>query len=790
MGSIAANRDLTLGVMLEALGAWCGLALFAALALIGLRPPDSIPVNSSPAKFSAERAMVHIRMIANRPHPIGTAANECVRDYLQGQLSVLGLDPEIFTAIGVSTDPHSVVIGHTHDIIGRLPGTASTGAILLSAHYDSVSNGPGAADDGAAIGAILEAVRAIEVSPRLKNDLIVLFTDGEEEGLLGAEAFAVSHPWVKNVRLVLNFEARGNSGPSVLFETTANNSKLVQEVASTGIPIVGSSVFNVLYKKLLPNSTDFAVLGRPEVSGLNFAFGAGLEAYHSRLDTIRDLNVASVQEHGTYALYLARHFGQIDLVHLRQRTGNQVFFDWFGSRLVTYPEQFIIPLQVAVTLLIILAIRLVVRRAHTGRRIVLASFWIAAELGLNAVICYGLWQSLSHLLKGRLLLVDCVPTAVLLVGVVVLFTALHASLLRNIIQHFSDDVAHVAGLMLICLCAWALAIFVPSGSYLLYWPLVFAALGVIASLSLKQTSENTRTLAALPAVLAAILLFVPFLYILYVFATPQAVVLVAMSLLSGTFLLFSMPLMHILAPRGDGWRWALVILVGTGIAAVAVGIKLSHHDADHPSHDSMLYCLDANSGRALWISLDPSLDSWTSTFFHNSLDNKHAVPQHLAGSFQPVFSAPATPLRLLAPVAQIDGRNFDLVAADDNPIREDTKTAREPNNTLHITVKSQRNAWVLYLRFPPDFQVSAIKIAEREIQVKRTDRAVGVYLYGMGQQEVSLQLTCRAVTGVPLWIMDESVGLPPFAGSRPPNVTGWPSSDVSIVSRQYRLVAK
>lgn len=48
--------------------------------------------------------------------------------------------------------------------------------------------GPGASDDAAAVAAMLETVRALG-DVELRNDLVFLMTDGEEDGVLGAEAF-------------------------------------------------------------------------------------------------------------------------------------------------------------------------------------------------------------------------------------------------------------------------------------------------------------------------------------------------------------------------------------------------------------------------------------------------------------------------------------------------------------------------------------------------------------------------------------------------------------------------
>ena len=72
------------------------------------------------------------------------------------------------------------------NVIGRIPGTANSKAFTLMAHYDSVPFGPGAADDGAGVVTLLETARALKAGPPLKNDVIFLFTDGEEAGEVGA----------------------------------------------------------------------------------------------------------------------------------------------------------------------------------------------------------------------------------------------------------------------------------------------------------------------------------------------------------------------------------------------------------------------------------------------------------------------------------------------------------------------------------------------------------------------------------------------------------------------------
>src|SRR6202030_2080531 len=264
----------------------------------------------------------HVVAIAQRPHPIGSAEHDRVRDYLVAQLRNLGLEPQIQNATGVGT--RSADAGRVQNILARMPGRQNGGpAVLLVAHYDSVEAAPGAADDGAGIVAILETVRALRAGAPLLHDVIVLFTDGEEPGLLGAAAFVREHPWAKDVAMALNFEARGTSGRSFMFETGPGNLDAARALRSAGDATAGS-VYATIYRTL-PNDTDLsevAVLGLP---ALNFAFADGVERYHTSHDDIAHLNPGSLQHHGSQMLAMVRTFGTEPLP--RPLTGDGVFFD-------------------------------------------------------------------------------------------------------------------------------------------------------------------------------------------------------------------------------------------------------------------------------------------------------------------------------------------------------------------------------------------------------------------------------------------------------------------------------
>jgi Zn-dependent M28 family amino/carboxypeptidase len=192
---------------------------------------------------------------------------------------------------GVCAELHNVLA----ELPGALPGTQPS-SILLSAHYDSVPAGPGAGDDGQGVATLIELGRALRAAPA-RNGAWLLFTDGEELGLLGARLFAAEHPLLAQLRVSLNLEARGNRGPSLMFQTGEHSGALVRSFAHTARP-VASSLFAPVYRAL-PNDTDFSVFLRKGLEGLNLAFVGGVANYHTSHDTLDRLDWRSCNSKGT-----------------------------------------------------------------------------------------------------------------------------------------------------------------------------------------------------------------------------------------------------------------------------------------------------------------------------------------------------------------------------------------------------------------------------------------------------------------------------------------------------------
>lgn len=371
--------------------------LVGALVARAGTTPDPLPATAPLTDFSAERAMAHNRIIAERPHPTGSENHTRVREYLVAQLEALGLEPQLQATTAVGT--RYPVAGRVVNVLARLPGRSPGGmAVLIATHYDGVWASPAAGDDGSSASALLETLRALRAGPPLEHDVIALFSDAEESGLLGAAAFVREHPWAKDAEVVLDFEARGTEGRSVMFETGTGNLDVVR-VLRTVPDVTAGSLLVTVYRSL-PNDTDLselALLGKP---ALNFAFVDGVERYHTAHDDIAHLNAGTLQHHGMQMLALARAFGNGPLP--RPVTSDAIFFDAPFVGMVVYPESWALPIALLVTLLVAAVVARTVRReAKWGRGLALGLVGMLVTTGVCGFVSFKIGAGLDALHDAR-----------------------------------------------------------------------------------------------------------------------------------------------------------------------------------------------------------------------------------------------------------------------------------------------------------------------------------------------------------------------------------------------------
>lgn len=315
------------------------LAAAAALAWFANRLPKAAPDTAPKTEFSAGRAMADVRRIAIAPHPIGSAEIEVTRQYLMARMTALGLSPELRDQTVVLTRRNSADVaigGRVRNIVGELKGSdPALPAVLLMAHYDTVPLSPGAGDDTAGVAVALEVARALKAGGILRRSVIFLLTDGEEAGLLGANAFFESDPLRRRAGLIVNLEARGDSGRALMFQTSPGNRALI-EAYKRNVAVPASDSLMVTVYKQMPNDTDLTAALERGYAGMNFAFVGHQMAYHTPLSTPDRLDARSVQHMGDQVLPIIRDFAQAKRVD--RDGGDMVFADLFGRYFVAYPS--------------------------------------------------------------------------------------------------------------------------------------------------------------------------------------------------------------------------------------------------------------------------------------------------------------------------------------------------------------------------------------------------------------------------------------------------------------------
>jgi hypothetical protein len=314
-------------------------------AVLRIQPPTPLPADAPASQFSAGRAMADVRVLAREPHPTGSAASAAVLAHLETRLATLG-----FAVRRVVTplqgrparrlakwggDPARPAIS----LVAVRPGAdPAAPAVALMAHHDSVWASPGAADDIAGVAAALEIARAIPRAAQ-RRDLVLIFTDAEELGLVGAAAiFApgeAADPVVRRLGTVINLEARGGGGRAMMFQTGPDNGNLVRLLARTGPDVAASSVAVTVYENL-PNDTDFTPVLERGLAGLNFAFIGEAWGYHSPLMTPERLEQGAVQHLGDSVLGITRALVMADT--LPGPAPGAVFAVMPGLGLLVYPK--------------------------------------------------------------------------------------------------------------------------------------------------------------------------------------------------------------------------------------------------------------------------------------------------------------------------------------------------------------------------------------------------------------------------------------------------------------------
>lgn len=590
-------------------GRWKGVVTLAALVAVGLTAstrtgqPRPVPANAPDTVFSSARAMSLLVDIARRPRPTGSPEHARVRQLLLDRLSELGLETEVQTTTVMAQVPGAARAATVRNVVGRLSGTAPTGAVLISAHYDSRELAPGAADDGAGLVAILEAVRALGATGPVRNDVIVLFTDAEEPCLCGARAFVQEHRWIDDVAVVLNFEMRGAGGPSLMFETGAQNGWIVQALEQVDPPPYANSLGYEVYRRM-PNNTDFTEFRAAGKQGLNFAALDRAYVYHQASDRPENLSEATLQHHGTGALATLRSLGEADLRSVDAPDVTYLTVPLVG--LVVYEAAWILPLSGLLLALALMAWLVV--RARGGRVSGMIVGLGVAVLG--GALCFGIGLWLRSWVTGYFPEAGSLSASVIHREGWWVLSAAAASFfvvtsLHGVARRWLSAAELATGALVLPLIgAVAASVYLPMGALNLQWPVAAALAALIVGGLLGQRSSGAvGWVASVILALPVLLVLVPVTELVWLAMSAEliAVLAVAMALV----LYLCLPALDWLR-HPNSW-WAPVAGLVVAAASFGMGVLGARPNADRPAPSTLAYAYEHGTPTALWLT-DPAAD--------------------------------------------------------------------------------------------------------------------------------------------------------------------------------------
>lgn len=742
-------------------------ALLAVPAAVGLAtlartaPPAPRGAGAPPAEFSAERALGTVRALAGDgvPRPVGSAEDRTAADAVLARFRALGLDAHVEEAFGCG--PYGTC-ATVRNVVARL-GAPAPGrrAVLLAAHHDSVGAGPGAADDASGVAALVEVARALSAGPPLPRPVIFLATDGEEAALVGASAFLARSPLAGEVGAAVNLEARGTTGPSILFRTSGAPAWLPRALGALPRPVT-TSVAPAVYA-LLPNDTDLTAFERARIPGVDLAFADGAVRYHTARDDVLHLDPASLQHQGENALALARALAESDLE--RPDAAPRAWLDVLSGAVVSWPR----PREVALAsaLLALAAAGVLVRREARPLR--------TAALGLAAAVA------------GPLL------AAVAAAGVALALRAVGAAP-RPFVAHpaAAEAAGWLAGLAGALLAPALLGRRAGRAGLLAGSALLFAALSAALALALplatpvaavpaaacaagaglRATRRAERLAAALPAAAAALVL-APLVVLL-----PSILGLLSIPVTALLSALALGPAVAAADPAG-----ALPLRPGLAAlgAAVALGaLQVARPQATVDAPERLTFTFHEDAAGARWLAEAEAAHPLAPALRAAAPFGPARRAPFAWTPLRPAFTAPATPIGLPPPRAEVL-----------------SVEARGGIRRVRARLVSPRGAPTVALLLPPGARVRSVAVEgvplpeppPLALRFFGGDRLVACVT--TPPAGVTVELAFEGAAPVAATLVDRSRGLPPagaaLVAARPPDAVPFREGDTTVVTARVVL---
>jgi hypothetical protein len=749
------GRALVAGLLL--------LAAVVAATWLGLQPPSPLPSSAPVGAFSARRALPRLRRLLDAAgegvsHPAGSTANARVRRAVVAEFRALGVEPRVVES---TTCNRYLTCTPVANVVARVAGRGAGPPVLVSAHLDSVPAGPGAGDDASGVAIALEIARALRAEPAA-SDVILLVDDAEEAGLGGAEAF-LREPEAHEIGAVVNLEARGTGGASLLFETTHPGALVARRLAEGARRPVGSSLLSTVYR-LLPNDTNLTVLRRLGVPGANLAFVDGAVRYHTPRDDLAHLDPRSVQHQGENALALVR-----GLAEPAGREGEAVWFDLLGRWVIRFPEGWALPAALASLLLALAAVAADVRSgAAGGRRIALGALSLPLALLAAGLLGLGAGRALGLDPIFRPWVANPGP----LVASFLLAGLAGAALPALLLGGRAGTAGLRSGIRLgLALLAVALAATLPGASYL---ALVPALVGGVAWVGARRVGESGQAASDVGTMVVAGLVLLPPAWLLY-----PALGHAAGPVVAAAVALAALPLAPLAGAATLRFRATAVALPALlGAASLGVALLLPVADVDAPEKVIVYFHQDADTGAA-HVLANSDLGRLPDPVRAAAEFSSGARVRFGWGALRPSFQAPT-------PSLPLPGPEVDVLEAvrDGDSVR------------WRARLRSPRGAGEIHVAIPPaakvqSFTYDGVAVPPPVPKLARWYGGWWVYRLPARPGGIEVELLAAAPGPLEIVVADQSPGLPPaaatVAAARPPRAVTQQEGDVTLFTRRVRV---
>ncbi len=659
--------------------------------------PQALSEENIPKEeFSTVRAFAHVNEMAKEPHYVGSKAHADVRNYIIAELKKLGLHPTVQEGFTLDDSGN---MSKPKNVLARIKGKNSSKALLLLSHYDSDPHSAvGSSDAASGVATILEGTRAfLTKGEQPENDIILLLSDGEELGLNGAELFVNEHPWAKDVGLVLNFEARGSGGPSImLLETNDGNAKLIKAFQDAGLKYpVGNSLAYSIYK-MLPNDTDLTVFREDgNIQGFNFAFIDDHYDYHTENDTTENLDFNTLTHQGTYLMPLLDYFSKQDLTQITSKEDLIYFNTPLGFH--SYPFSWIFPILILIIVLFIGVLWYGFRQKMLSQQGILQGFLpfliaLVASCGatiLGWIIVKWLYPHYAEIQHGF------TYNGYVYIS---LFAFLSLGIISYTYHKFGKKIT-AANLSIAPLFFWvvitALAAVYLDGASFITIPVLFMIISLFILIKQKdRPSTLLYTVLAFPAVF----ILVPFIKLfpvglgLKIIAVVPLLIVLIFGLLMPVFGLYKRP------------KWTARLFFLLTIIAFFVAHSRSDFTEERQKPNSLVYVLDADQNKANWNTYDGILDDWTKNYIKdgNVSEAKNVMDSKYKSKITYTQEAPVKqiPMPLIETLKDTTYNNLRHIDVKITPQRNVNRMEVFTNETLYtslsingLTAKHPNNDW-------------------------------------------------------------------------------------------------